>query len=111
MKPNLFRPPFGDYDDRIVKLCMENGYYAIQWDVDSLDWKELGVQPVVDRVTRNVQNGSIVLFHNNAKYILEYLPIIIERLKQEGYEFVPLSELIYKDNFYIDNTGRQKLNQ
>lgn len=111
IKPNLFRPPFGDYDDRIVRLCMENGYYIIQWDVDSLDWKELGVQPVVDRVTRNVQNGSIVLFHNNAKYILEYLPIIIERLQQEGYELVPLSELIYKDNFYIDNTGRQKLNQ
>lgn len=110
-KPNLFRPPFGDYDDRIVKLCMENGYYVIQWDVDSLDWKELGVQPVVDRVTRNVQNGSIVLFHNNAKYILEYLPIIIERLQKDGYELVPLSELIYKDNFYIDNTGRQKLNE
>jgi len=110
-KPNLFRPPFGDYDDRIVKLCMENGYYVIQWDVDSLDWKELGVQPVVDRVTRNVQNGSIVLFHNNAKYILEYLPIVIERLQGDGYELVPISELIYKDNFYIDNTGRQKLNK
>lgn len=106
-KPVLFRPPFGDYDDRIIKLCRENGYYTIQWDVDSLDWKELGAQPVIDRVARNVRNGSIVLFHNNAKYILEYLPIVIERLKGEGYEFVTVSELIYKDNFYIDNTGRQ----
>jgi polysaccharide deacetylase family sporulation protein PdaB len=110
-RPVLFRPPFGDYDDRIVNLCREKGYYVIQWDVDSLDWKELGVQPVVDRVTRNVRNGSIVLFHNNAKYILEYLPIVIERLKAEGYEFVTVSELIYKDNFYIDNTGRQILNK
>lgn len=111
VKPNLFRPPFGDYDDRIIRLCRENGYYPIQWDVDSLDWKELGVEPVVDRVTRNVQNGSIVLFHNNAKYILEYLPIVIERLQEKGYELVPVSQLIYKDNYYIDNTGRQKLNQ
>lgn len=106
-KPVLFRPPFGDYDDRIVRLCRENGHYTIQWDVDSLDWKELGVQPVVDRVTRNIRNGSIVLFHNNAKYVLEYLPIIIERLQSEGYELVTISELIYKDDFHMDNTGRQ----
>ena len=58
-----------------------------------------------------MRNGSIVLFHNNAKYILEYLPIIIERLQSEGYEFVTVSELIYKDNFIIDNTGRQILNR
>ena len=68
-KPTLFGPPFGDYNDNLIQTARENGYYVIQWDVDSLDWKELGVQPVVDRVTRNVRNGSIVLFHNNAKYI------------------------------------------
>ncbi|TCS90878.1 polysaccharide deacetylase family sporulation protein PdaB [Keratinibaculum paraultunense] len=106
-KPILFRAPFGDYDDRVINLCKENGYYVIQWDVDSLDWKEMGVQPVVDRVIRNVRNGSIILFHNNAKYVSEYLPIVIERLQNEGYEIVPVSQLIYKDNFYMDNTGRQ----
>lgn len=110
-KPILFRPPFGDYNDRVISLCRENNYYVIQWDVDSLDWKELGVQPVVDRVTRNVGKGSIVLFHNNAKYILEYLPIVIERLQEEGYEIVPISDLIYKEDFYMDNTGRQRSNK
>lgn len=110
-KPILFRPPFGDYNDRLINICRENDYYVIQWDVDSLDWKELGVQPVVDRVTRNVKDGSIVLFHNNAKYILEYLPIIIERLQNEGYEIVPISQLIYKENFHMDNTGRQIPNE
>ncbi|MBU5439056.1 polysaccharide deacetylase family protein [Tissierella sp. MSJ-40] len=108
-KPILFRPPFGDYNDDLVQVCKENGYYTIQWDIDSLDWKELGVQPVVDRVVRNAKNGSIVLFHNNAKYIKEYLPIIIERLQKDGFEIVPISELIYKDNFKMDNTGRQIL--
>lgn len=106
-KPILFRPPFGDYNNKLINLCRDNGYYVIQWDVDSLDWKEMGVQPVVDRVTRNVKNGSIVLFHNNAKYISEYLPIIIEKLQSDGYEIVPISQLIYRDNFYMDNTGRQ----
>ncbi|MCF6465792.1 deacetylase [Clostridium sp. Cult2] len=110
-KPILFRPPFGDYNDRVINLCRENGYYVIQWDVDSLDWKELGVQSVVDRVTRNIGKGSIVLFHNNAKHVLEYLPIVIERLQNEGYQIVPISELIYKDNYYMDNTGRQRLNK
>ena len=99
-KPTLFRPPFGDYNDNLIRTCRENGYYVIQWDVDSLDWKELGVQPVVDRVTRNVRNGSIVLFHNNAKYIKEYLPLVIERLQESGYEIVPISELIYKEKLY-----------
>lgn len=103
----LFRPPFGDYNDRLVRTCRDNGYYVIQWDVDSLDWKELGVEPVVDRVLRNVKKGSIVLFHNNAKYVTKYLPIIIEKLQARGYKIVPISELIYKEDYYIDNTGRQ----
>ena len=110
-KTTLFRPPFGDYDDKLINLLRENDYYTIQWDVDSLDWKELGVQPVVDKVTRNIQNGSIVLFHNNAKYIKEYLPLVIERLQDSGYEIVPVSELIYKDDFKMDNSGRQILNE
>lgn len=106
-RPILFRPPFGDYNDKLINTCNEIGYYVIQWDVDSLDWKGLGVQPVVDKVTRKVRNGSIVLFHNNAKYVTDYLPIILEKLKRDGYEIVPISELIYKDDFYIDNTGKQ----
>ncbi|MTI65132.1 MAG: polysaccharide deacetylase family sporulation protein PdaB [Firmicutes bacterium] len=106
-KTILFRPPFGDYNDRLINTCRENGYYVIQWDVDSLDWRELGVQPVVDRVTKNVGNGSIILFHNNAKYVTEYLPIVLKKLKSDGYEIVPISKLIYKDNFYINTNGRQ----
>ncbi len=107
-KDILFRPPFGDYNNSLIKTNSELEYYTIQWDVDSLDWKELGVAPVVDRVTRNVENGSIVLFHNNAKYVLEYLPLVIEKLHKEGYEIVPISELIMKENYYIDHTGKQK---
>lgn len=103
----LFRPPFGDYNDRLIRTCRDKGYYVIQWDVDSLDWKELGVEPVVDRVLRNVKKGSIVLFHNNAKYVTKYLPIILEKLQARGYKIVPISELIYKEDYYIDNTGRQ----
>lgn len=103
----LFRPPFGDYNNRLIRTCKENNYYVIQWDVDSLDWKEFSVDSVVNRVTKNVKNGSIVLFHNNAKYISEFLPIVLQKLTEEGYKIVPVSELIYKDNYYIDHTGKQ----
>lgn len=110
-KTTLFRPPFGDHNDELIKTLREIGYYGIQWDVDSLDWKELGVEPVVDKVTRNVKNGSIVLFHNNAKYVTEYLPLILEKLQEENYEIVPVSELIHKEDYYMDNTGKQIKNK
>lgn len=109
VKPIVFRPPYGAYNDMVIQTLDELDYYTIQWDIDSLDWKELGVEPVVDRVIKNVNKGSIILFHNNAKYIKEYLPIILDRLTEEGYDLVPVSELIYKDNFQLDNTGRQIL--
>ncbi len=104
----LFRPPFGDYNDRLILTCREMGYYPIQWDVDSLDWKEYGVDHMFNQVTNKVQNGSIVLFHNNAKYIVQALPSILDHLIKEGYTIVPISELIYKENYYMDHTGRQK---
>lgn len=106
-EPFLFRPPYGDYNDLLIQTCREIGYYPIQWDIDSLDWKELGVQPVVDTVIRNVDSGSIVLFHNNAKYIRDYLPIVIERLQEKGFEIVPISQLIHYHNYRMDNSGRQ----
>ncbi len=106
----LFRPPYGDYNDLLINTCREEGYYVIQWDVDSLDWKEYGTDHMVNRVTNNVGPGSIVLFHNNAKYITQALPKILDKLISDGYNVVPISHLIYKENFSIDHTGRQKIN-
>ena len=103
----LLRPPFGDYNDLLIQTCRELGFHVIQWDVDSLDWKEMGVQNMFDRVTQRVDDGSIVLFHNNAKYITEALPLILDHLLAEGYDIVPVSELIYKENYRLDHTGRQ----
>jgi polysaccharide deacetylase family sporulation protein PdaB len=107
----LFRPPFGDYNDTLISTCREIGFYPIQWDVDSLDWKEYGVEHMYKQVISKVRNGSIILFHNNAKYTAQALPRILDHLLAEGYEFVPISELIYKEDYYIDHTGRQKKNE
>ena len=61
---NLFRPPYGDYDDELIKTASEQGYYSIQWDCDSLDWKDLSASDIAMRVINSVKNGSIILMHN-----------------------------------------------
>ena len=105
----LFRPPYGDYDNEVIKNAKDCGYYTIQWDVDSLDWKDYGVDSIIKTVTehKNLQNGSIILMHNGAKYTAEALPKVIEKLQSMGYEIVPISELIYRDDYHLDVTGRQ----
>lgn len=105
----LFRPPYGDYDNAVVNVAKGNGYYTIQWDVDSLDWKDYGVDSIIKTVTqhKHLGNGSIILCHNGAKYTAKALDMLIATLKNEGYTFVPVSELIYKDNYHMDHEGRQ----
>lgn len=77
--------------------------------VDSLDWKEFGVEHEVNQVLnhKHLGNGSIILFHNDAKYTPQALDTIIKGLKEKGYEIVPISELIIKDNYSINHEGRQ----
>lgn len=108
-KIDLFRPPYGDYNNDVINIARDLGYYTIQWDVDSLDWKP-GISPseIKDRVMRKVKNGSIILFHNDTAQTAKLLPEIITGLKNRGYKFLPVSRLIIRDNYIIDLEGRQK---
>ena len=107
-KVELFRAPYGDYDDELIKTASSLGYYTIQWDVDSLDWKDLSASDIAMRVINGVKSGSIILMHNNGLHTAEAVPIILETLKNKGYTFVTVDELIYKDGYIRDGTGRQK---
>ncbi len=104
----LFRPPYGDYDDELIRTASEEGYYSIQWDVDSLDWKDLSAPDIAMRVINGAKNGSIILMHNNGLHTAEAVPIIIETLKNKGYKFVPIGELILRENYSIASDGRQQ---
>ena len=110
-RPTLFRPPFGEYDDHVITTVRGMGIEPIQWDVDSLDWKDYDAATITQRVTSSVGPGSIVLFHNAALHTPEALPAILEYLLGEGYEIVPISQLIldgeYGTDYTIDHTGRQ----
>lgn len=107
VRPTLVRLPYGDYDDSSVNAVRSIGMEPIQWDVDSLDWKDLAAGEITQRVTSKVQPGSIVLFHNAALHTPEALPAIIQTLLQEGYTFVPISQIILTGEYTIDHTGRQ----
>lgn len=100
-RPVFFRPPFGDYNNQVIETAQNNGYQVIQWSVDSLDWQEPGVDFIVKRVLENVSAGDIILMHNNAPDTPEALEILIPALKKKGYEIVPLSQLVYKNNYII----------
>ena len=105
----LFRPPYGDYNDTLIEAANACGYYPIQWDVDSLDWKNYGVDSIIRTVCehKHLGKGSIVLMHNGGEYTADALEQVITGLQDKGFEIVPISELIIKENYYMDHEGRQ----
>ncbi|MBQ3094179.1 MAG: polysaccharide deacetylase family protein, partial [Clostridia bacterium] len=107
IRPTLHRVPYGDYSNATIETTASLGMQTVQWDVDSLDWKDLSAEEITSRVTSRVQSGSIVLFHNAALHTPEALPSIIEQLQAQGYTFCKVSELIYKENYTINHEGRQ----
>ena len=108
-KVELFRPPFGDYNNNVISVAERLGLYTIQWDVDSIDWKDLSAKDITNRILSKTKSGSIILCHNNGLHTAEALPYVLSNLQNKGFEFVKISSLIYKDNYEIDNFGRQTL--
>lgn len=104
----LFRAPYGSYNNTVISTAENMGLTTIQWDVDTLDWKGLSATEICTRVTNKVQNGSIILCHNNSDNILEALPLMLTTLKNMGYKVTSVGDLIYKDNYYVDNLGIQR---
>jgi polysaccharide deacetylase family sporulation protein PdaB len=110
---DLFRPPFGEYNNTVLSAAEALGYFTIQWDVDSHDWMNRGPAYEINQVlnNKNLKNGSIILFHNDAKDTPITLRPILQGLVDKGFEIVPISQLIHRENFSIDHTGRQKLSK
>lgn len=106
VRPKLFRCPYGEYDDHVISAVRAMGMQAIQWNVDSLDWKNYDAPTILKRVKSAVEPGSIILFHNAAPHTPEALPDIIEYLLAEEYSIVPVSEILLSGEYDIDHTGR-----
>jgi polysaccharide deacetylase family sporulation protein PdaB len=95
-QPNLIRMPNGDFDKRVLHVAADMGYTVIQWDTDSKDWTNPGVDTIVKNVLSKAHPGDIILMHasDSCKQTHLALPAIIDRLRAEGYQFVTVSELI-----------------
>lgn len=109
----LFRAPYSDWNDTVVDVAHTLHYMSINQSVDSLDWKDYGVASIIDTVCnhKNLENGSILLLHNGAKYTKDALDEMLTKLEEKGYSFVLVSNLIYTENYSLDHTGKQFLNK
>lgn len=106
-EPTLYRAPYGEYDDKSVTTVEGIGLKLIQWNVDSIDWDNPSAQTIVERTTKNIASGSILLFHNDLENTTQALPKALQSLLDQGFEPVKVSELVYADNYTIDGTGKQ----
>ena len=104
-RPTLFRPPYGDYNNAVVDTVKEKGMYCIQWSIDSLDWQDPSPDEIVKKVQNELAPGAIILMHNGAKNTPEALPRVIEYIRSQGYEIVPISELLPKGEYTTDANG------
>ncbi len=110
-KVQTFRAPFGDYNDLLIDVASSLGLYTIQWDVDSIDWKDISAEQITKRVVSKTKSGSIILCHNNGKNTAKALPYVLSNLKEKGFEFVKINQLIYKENYKINSFGVQIKNE
>ncbi len=110
-KVTLLRAPSGDYTQESLEVATSLGMYTIQWNCDSLDYMKLPVEEIANRVVKGATNGSIILFHNGVENTAEALDKALTTLSEQGYSFVSVENLIYKDNYYLDHTGKQHKNK
>lgn len=106
--PVLYRAPYGEYNSAVVAAIEDElGLKMIQWDADSKDWKRNGAEAAVQNAVSKVQNGSILLFHNDIDTTVEAVGKTITRLKAQGYAFVLVRDLICTGEYTMDAAGRQ----
>ena len=108
-KITLYRTPYGEYNDIVIETSRNNGYFPIQWNIDTLDYEGLNCEEMWNRIKGKLSNGSIILSHNGTEHTAESLDTIIKNIKKQGYDFVKGSDLICKENYIINSNGTQIL--
>ena len=110
-KNNLYRPPYGEYNNTVIKSAMDSGYFPIQWSLDTLDYTGLTGDEMWKRLDSKLSNGDIILMHNGTEHTADSLEMLINNIKAKGFNIIKVSDLIYESNYSIDSTGTQILNE
>ena len=108
-KTFLYRGPYGEYNDTVINAAKSQNHVCIQWNLDTLDYSGLTGEEMWKRLENKLTPGSIILSHNGTKHTADSLDMLLYNITQKGYKVVTVSELIYKENYYIDVNGVQRL--
>ena len=106
-KTKVYRPPYGEYNDTVIKAAQDKGYYCIQWSLDTLDYTGITGEEMWKKLEGKIKSGDIILSHNGTKHTADSLDMLIKNIKNKGLEIVLVSNLIYKDNYKINSNGTQ----
>ena len=106
-RTQIYRAPYGEYNNTVIQAAQDKGYYTIQWSLDTLDYTGLTGDEMWNRIQDKVKAGDIILTHNGTKHTADSLDMLIKNIKQKGFEIVTVSNLIYTENYTINNNGTQ----
>ena len=93
-RTDLYRCPYGEYNDTVIKAAKDNNYYTIQWNLDTLDYSGITGEEMWKRLNNKIKSGDIILSHNGTKHTADSLDMLIKNIKQKGLEIVKVSDLI-----------------
>ena len=110
-KPDLYRAPYGEYNNTVIQSATDSGYFPIQWSLDTLDYTGLTGEEMWQRLNNKLNDGDIILMHNGTEHTADSLEMLISNIKNKGFNIVKVSDLIYKSNYSIDLNGTQILNE
>jgi peptidoglycan-N-acetylglucosamine deacetylase len=93
LTPKFLRPPYGAFKNESIPLFDELGFRLILWSVDTKDWKKKSGEAIIQTVSRDTKNGSIILFHDSKAETVRVLPQIIEDILARGFQPVTISQM------------------
>ncbi len=106
-RTKIYRAPYGEYNDTVIKAAQDKGYHTIQWNLDTLDYTGLTGEEMWKRLEGKIKEGDIILSHNGTKHTADSLEQLLKNIKEKGLEVVKVSELIVQENYTINNNGTQ----
>ncbi|MEW9667685.1 polysaccharide deacetylase family protein [Ammoniphilus sp. 3BR4] len=99
IKPTLFAPPSGSFDDRTVQMAAQEGMYTVLWTLDTIDWQKPAPSQIIQRLVPKLDNGCLILMHPTESS-MKALPSLLEAAKSKGLKVGTVSELLSSQRLY-----------